>query len=171
LAGDTPVAVVSGDFNGDGRIDLAVANEYPNTVSVLLGKGDGTFQAQPPDAVGPLPFDLVTGDFNGGGRMGLAVANFRSADYAMNSAFGLAVPVLLGNGDGSFQAQVPFAVGTRPVALVSGEFNGDGRTDLAVANSADNTVSVLLGNGDGTFQTQTTYAVGTGPTAVVTGDF
>ena len=73
------------------------------------------------------------------------------------------VSILLGNGDGTFQNQVTYAVGSYPVALVAGDFNGDGRTDLAVANSDDNDVSMLLGNGDGTFQDQVTYAVGSVP--------
>ena len=68
--------------------------------------------------------------------------------------------VLLGNGDGTFQDQVTYAVGPLPAALVTGDFNGDGRTDLAVANYDDNDVSILLGNGDGTFQNQVTYPVG-----------
>ncbi len=68
--------------------------------------------------------------------------------------------VLLGNGDGTFQPPVTYAVGVVPDAIVAGDFTGDGRTDLAVANRLDGTVSVLLGNGDGTFQPQVTYAVG-----------
>ena len=79
--------------------------------------------------------------------------------------------MLLGNGDGTFQPQVTYAVGSSPIALVAGDFNGDGRTDLAVANAGSNDVSVLLGNGDGTFQTQVTYAVGSDPDALVAGDF
>ena len=79
--------------------------------------------------------------------------------------------ILLGNGDGTFQNQVTYAVGSYPVALVTGDFTGDGRTDLAVANFDDNDVSILLGNGDGTFQNQVTYAVGSCPRALVTGDF
>ena len=67
--------------------------------------------------------------------------------------------VLLGNGDGTFQNQVRYAAGTSPSAIVAGDFNGDGRTDLAVANGS-NDVSVLLGNGDGTFQNQVRYAAG-----------
>ena len=143
---------MTGDFNGDGRPDLAVANYGDNDVSVLLGNGDGTFQNQVTYAVGSSPA-LVTGDFNGDGRTDLAVANQDSND----------VSVLLGNGDGTFQNQVTYAVGSAPYALVAGDFNGDGRTDLAVANSYDNDVSVLLGNGDGTFQDQKTYRWGTGP--------
>ena len=68
--------------------------------------------------------------------------------------------ILLGNGDGTFQNQVTYAVGSSPDAIVTGDFTGDGRTDLAVANSGSNDVSILLGNGDGTFQNQVTYAVG-----------
>ncbi|MGA8347106.1 MAG: VCBS repeat-containing protein, partial [Isosphaeraceae bacterium] len=80
--------------------------------------------------------------------------------------------MLLGNGDGTFQDQVQYAAGEAPVALVAGDFNGDGRTDLAVANYySSNDVSVLLGNGDGTFRDQMTYSVGYGPNALVAGDF
>ena len=79
--------------------------------------------------------------------------------------------ILLGNGDGTFQNQVTYTVGSFPDAIVAGDFTGDGRTDLAVANYKDNDVSILLGKGDGTFQTQVTYAVGSGPDAIVAGDF
>ena len=80
------------------------------------------------------------------------------------------VSVLLGKGDGTFQTQKTYAVGNGPNSVAVGDFNGDGKADLAVANY-DNNVSVLLGNGDGTFQTQTTYAVGNGPRSVAVGDF
>ena len=70
------------------------------------------------------------------------------------------VSVLLGNGDGTFQTQKTYAVGYGPYSVAVGDFNGDGKADLAVANYGSDNVSVLLGNGDGTFQTQKTYAVG-----------
>ena len=159
--GDSPDAIVAGDFTGNGRADLAVANFFDNTVSVLLGNGDGTFQPQVTYAVGNRPRGIVAGDFTGNGRTDLAVAN----------SFDNTVSVLLGNGDGTFQPQVTYAVGNRPRGIVAGDFTGNGRTDLAVANSFDNTVSVLLGNGDGTFQPQVTYAVGSDPEAIVAGDF
>ena len=80
--------------------------------------------------------------------------------------------MLLSNGDGTFQPQVTYAVGSFPLGIVAGDFNGDGRLDLAVANDNYNgSVSVLLGNGDGTFQPQVTYAVGYAPQAIVAGDF
>jgi len=159
--GSEPVGLVAGDFNRDGRTDLATANYGENDVSVLLGNGDGTFQTQVTYAVGSGPAALVSGDFTGDGRTDLAIANSGSND----------VSVLLGNGDGTFQPQVTYAVGSEPQSLVSGNFTGDGRTDLAVANSGSNDVSVLLGNGDGTFGPQVTYAVGSDPLALVTGDF
>ena len=88
----------------------------------------------------------MAGDFTGDGRTDLALV-----DEGTYSNFDGTVSVLLGNGDGTFQPQVTYAVGTSPDAIVTGDFTGDGRTDLAVANQLDNTVSVLLGNGDGTF--------------------
>ena len=161
--GTEPYALVTGDFNGDGRTDLGVANYGSNDISVLLGNGDGTFQPQKTYPVGTKPYALVTGDFNGDGKTDLAVANISSASDD--------VSVLLGNGDGTFQPQVTYAVGLAPVALVTGAFTGDGRTDLAVVNYGSDDVSVLLGNGDGTFQSQKTDNVGTEPYAIVAGDF
>ena len=119
---------MTGDFNGDGRTDLAVANYYDWDVSVLLGNGDGTFQDQMTYRVGDWPEAIVAGDFNGDGRTDLAVANYGSND----------VSVLLGNGDGTFQGQGLNVVGGGPPAIVAGDFTGDGRTDLAVANEGGN---------------------------------
>ena len=159
--GSEPDAIVAGDFTGDGRTDLAVANYDDNTVSVLLGNGDGTFQPQVTYAVGVSPRAIVAGDFNGDDRTDLAVANYGSND----------VSVLLGNGNGTFQNQVTYAVGSEPYALVAGDFTGDGHTDLAVANYGSNDVSILPGKGNGTFQNQVTYAAGNEPEAIVAGDF
>jgi hypothetical protein len=159
--GSTPVALVTGDFRGDGRTDLAVVNSAGNDVSVLLGNGDGTFAPQVTYAVGSTPVALVAGDFRGRGRTDLAVANSADND----------VSILLGNGDGSFQNQATYAVGSQPVALVAGDFNGDGRTDLATVNHSSNDVSVLLGNGDGSFQSEVIYGVGSLPVALVAAAF
>jgi hypothetical protein len=162
-AGSVPRSVAVGDFNGDGKLDLAVANYvYPNgTVSVLLGNGDGTFQGARSFAAGDLPESVAVGDFNRDGTPDLAVANNGST-----------VSVLLGNGDGSFQAARNFAAGSSPYSVAVGDFNGDGTPDLAVANAGNvGTVSVLLGNGDGSFQAATSYAAGTVPESVAVGDF
>ena len=163
--GNEPAAVTVGDFNGDGKADLAVANGSSGTVTVLLGNGDGTFTAAAgsPITVGSRPVSVAVGDFNGDGKADLAVAN-----YVDNT-----VTVLLGNGDGTFTAAgSPIVVGNGATSVAVGDFNGDGKADLAVANYVDNTVTVLLGNGDGTFTAAgSPIVVGNGATSVAVGDF
>jgi Bacterial Ig-like domain (group 3)/FG-GAP-like repeat len=161
--GSDPSTVVVGDFNCDGKQDLAVVNGFggAETLSIFLGNGDGTFQAQVPYNAGTDPVGLVVGDFNGDGFADLA-----AVDRQNNT-----VNVMLGNGDGTFQALVAYPVGNLPYAAVIGDFDGDGNLDLAVNNSDDGTVSVLFGNGDGTFRPQVTYTVGTAPRSLAVGDF
>ena len=161
-AGSGPDSVAVGDFNGDGKLDLAVANSGSNDVSVLLGNGDGTFQTALHSSVGVSPVSVAVGDFNGDGKLDLVVVNNGSND----------VSVLLGNGDGTFQtALYSPLVGVNPVSVAVGDFNGDGKLDLVVVNSFSNNVSVLLGNGDGTFQTALDFDTGAGPVSVAAGDF
>ena len=167
-AGQGSLSVAVGDLNGDGRPDLAVANYYSNDVSVLLGNGDGTFQATQSFATtGPNPVTVAMGDVNGDGRPDLAVTN--SANTSSGAVPGN-VSVLLGNGDGTFQPARTIDVGITPAFVVVSDVNGDGRSDLTVANFRSNTVSVLLGNGDGTFQAPRNFAAGAGPLSFAVGD-
>jgi hypothetical protein len=159
--GIQPASVAVGDFDGDGTLDIAVANQGSNTVSILQGNGDGTFRPPVSYAVISGPDSLVAGDFRGNGILDLAVAVYNSNT----------VSVLLGNGDGTFQAATSYAVGSNPVSLAEGDFDGDGTPDLVVLNKGSNSVSVLLDNGDGTFQPATNYSVGAFPGSVVVGDF
>jgi len=149
--GSEPVALVTGDFTGDGRTDLAVANFGSNDVSILLGNGDGAFQNQGTDAVGSSPYALVTGDFTGDGRTDLAVANFLSND----------VSILLGNGDGTFTDPGQFATTPHSTPLVA-DVNGDGTEDVLVVDGAGN---ILYRQGipgqPGTFEPPVTINPGT----------
>ena len=160
-AGTDPDAVAVGDFNGDGKLDLAVANEGSNNVSIILGNGDGTFQAAVDYGAESNPDSVAVGDFRGDGKLDLVVAN----DGSNN------VSILLGNGDGTFQAAVNYGVGSAPTSVAVGDFNGDGKLDLVVANELSNNVSILLGNGDGTFQAAVNYGAGMTLFWVAVGDF
>ena len=123
-----------GNFNGDGKSDLVMANYNGNTVSVLLGNGDGTFQAQQTYTAGAAPGDSVAiADFNGDGKSDVVVVNIDDND----------VTVLFGNGDGTFKAAVNYGVGNGPYSVAVGDVNGDGRADLVVANEQSNNISVL----------------------------
>src|SRR2546428_219321 len=139
-AGRSPDSVAVGDFNGDGKLDLAVANFDSSDVSVLLGNGDGSFKAALTFGAGRGPSFVAVGDFNGDGTEISAVAILDSR----------AVSVLLGTGAGTFMAALAFAAGRAPASVAVGDFNGDGKLDLVVANlvAGDSaSVSVLLGNG------------------------
>ena len=155
-----------GDFNGDGKLDLAATTQ--TGVAVLLGNGDGTFTpaSGSPIVLGnSFPFQVVVGDFNGDGKPDLAV--LLSNDT---------VAVLLGNGDGTFTPAPgsPIALGAgTPGAIAVADFTGDGKLDLAVTNQTQGTVSVLLGNGGGTFTPApgSPIAVGGTPADLAVGDF
>jgi len=152
--------VAIGDLNGDGKPDLVTANYGSNTVSVLLGDGNGTFGAKSDFATGSNPYSVAIGDLNGDGKSDLAVTNEHDGT----------VSVLLGHGDGSFGPRTDFATGPYPHAVAIGDLNGDGKPDLAVANYYFDTVSLLLGHGDGNFEAKADYGVGVEPTSAAIGD-
>lgn len=133
--GSRPVSVAVGDFNGDGALDLAVANEDAASVSILLGTGTGSFGPKIDFGFSGIgPFSVAVGDFDGDGKLDLAVAN------VINNS----VSILLGTGMGTFGGRTDIGTGTNPTSVAVGDFNGDGELDLAVANGGIDTVSILL---------------------------
>jgi hypothetical protein len=151
-------SVAVGDFNGDGKLDVAAANYNAATVSVLLGNGSGGFSARFDHSVGFFPKSVAVGDFNGDNEGDLAVANSTSDS----------VSILRGDGSGGFAASVNYAVAGGPSSVAVGDFNGDGNTDLAVAASG---VSILIGNGIGGFSAIVNYGAGASASSVAIGDF
>jgi hypothetical protein len=156
-------SVAAGDLNGDGKPDLVVANVGTYTsggntngeLSILIGNGDGTFKAAANVTAGVQPGFVVLADVNGDGKLDIVLVNLGlTAGYSAPPDPG-GVTIMLGNGDGTFQKGVNYAVGINPSAVAVGDVNGDGKPDLVVTTSQANfsyVVGVLLGNGDGTFQ-------------------
>ena len=171
-AGTRPIGLATGDFDGDGRLDVVVADRDGNSANVLLNNGGGGFRAPLTFATGnPGAFWVATDDFNGDGKLDLAVAHV-FPDGSNNSK----LSVLLSSGTDSsgnptFQSPVLYTIGTNttPQSVAGGDFNGDGKPDLVVANFGGN-VTVFVGNGDGTFQPAVNYAAGTNPGFVAIGD-
>jgi serine/threonine protein kinase len=139
--GKMPYALAAGDFDGDGNIDLAVTSIAHNSVSVLRGNGDGTFQKAVPFFTGARPHGIVAGDFNRDGKLDLAVANLEAHTVSIH----------LGQGDGTFRRALSVPTPKNPLGLAVADFNGDGLLDLAVA-CGGNALVVFQGQGDGTFR-------------------
>ena len=158
------VAVVAGDFNADGIVDLAVVNNSLGSVQIYLGTGSGTFSAGPSLTLASAGSRIITGDFNDDGILDLAVTNTSAGT----------VSVFLGTGTGGFIAMTPIAVGNAPVGLVTADFDGNEYGDLAVANSGDGTIRVLLGSVSGgafVLTPQAAFTAGANNGVLVTGDF
>jgi hypothetical protein len=209
--GTTPYAVAVGDFNRDGKSDIAVVNNTAGSMTVFLGSGNGTFSEKTSLAAGSSPRAIAVGDINEDGVPDLVVAD----PFSMN------INVLYGIGDGTFDAAVPYPAGAsqspsgialgkfgpgddidiaasslssdvsffsnttgslgipallptggyNSFALAAGDFNGDSKLDLVVANAYSDNIGILTGNGDGTFQPPVDFPVGSLPVSLAIGDF
>jgi hypothetical protein len=141
-AGDTVFQMAEGDFNHDGKPDLALANGGEDTVSILIGNGDGTFQPGVDYPINSFGFGIVTGDFNGDGALDLAVTSNNCNTPASNCVG--TISLLFGNGDGTFQPRVDYPGGNYPTFLAAADLNNDGGSDLAVPDGYLGKVSIML---------------------------
>ncbi|PYT16691.1 MAG: hypothetical protein DMF51_04120, partial [Acidobacteria bacterium] len=170
-----PLSISIRDMNGDGRPDLVVANQGyipgpPGFVSVLLGAGDGTFGPPSTFGAGSAPQVVATGDFNNDGRPDIVAADLGAQVISSPD-----VLILLGIGDGTFTPALGTGSGAEPRGIVVGDFDADGRQDLALvrtfrSNPPTSYVSVMLGNGDGTFAPEVRYPAGLGGQSIIAVD-
>ncbi len=159
IVGKNPTSIVSGDVNGDGLGDLITTNIGSDSLTILIGNGDGSFREPMTLRVPEQPRALILHDLNGDGRLDLAVAN----------AGNHRVTILLGNGAGQFTKGETYPAVKSPVALACGDFNKDGHPDIAVALRNDKLL-ILLGRGNGLFVQKALYEYGDTPTAVAAAD-
>lgn len=161
ITGGNSISVAVGDFNGDRKQDLAIANQYTDFISVLVGDGAGNFTPISSAAGGIDPISLALGDFNGDGKLDMAFADQFEAN----------ISVLLGDGAGNFTLTSSPGTGANPRSVAAGDFNGDGKLDLAVASEGNSSVSVLLGDGTGNFTQASSIATAGSPLGLAVGDF
>ncbi len=163
-----PYSVKVADVNGDGIPDVLVSNSNLNTVTLLLGVGNGTMESPVQITVGQLPNYIAVADLNEDGIPDLVTGN-QGGGNTSNT-----LTIRLGNGNGTFQVAQSLTISGLPQEIAVADLNGDGHADLVVAGFDGNTnagsVSVFLGNGNGTFQTATTYQTGSQPYSVAIGD-
>jgi|GEM_PF-1644252 len=161
ITGNSPQAIALGDFNNDGKQDVAVACKGGNTVSVRTGTGTGDFIGVIENAVGIGPMAIAAGDFNGDGKQDIVVGCKNSSS----------VEVRLGNGASRFGAALNVPIDNDPSSIAVADFNADGKQDLAIANGSSATVSIRLGDGAGGFTGTLSVPVGSGPSYLCLADF
>jgi len=160
--GAAPQMVRIADMNRDGVADLVSVDLNGSTVSVLVGRSDGTFATAASQSTAFNPYSGAVGDLDGNGTLDVVTANYSAGN-------GNSVSVLLGNGDGSLAPRTDFITGIAgvvPVAVAIADLDRDGNADLAVANYVGATIAVLLGNGDGSLRAHQDYSIGSGPQSV-----
>lgn len=163
--------VVTGDFNKDGKTDVAVSESGDGAITVALGNGNGTFQRGIRTVAGTKPYGLAAGDVNGDGNLDIIVGQRPNSGVISN------LILLRGNGNGTFQTAVELPAGANPRRVYLRDLNGDGKLDIISANYGEfdsvatpGDVTVLIGNGNGTFQNAVHYGIGKNPVAIGFGD-
>ncbi len=153
VSGDIPFSVDAKDVNGDGIVDLVIANggTNSNNVTLHIGKAGGTYAAPVPLSAGGIPRSVLFTDVNKDGKIDIVVANESTAN----------VSIMLGDGAGSFAAKKDYQAGSGPYTVAATDFNADGNLDLIVCNYRDATLALLTGIGDGSFGTPKATSLGT----------
>ena len=167
-SGSNPYAMITGDFNNDTRLDIALINYDYNFVDIVLTYRNYTFSSETiyrTTGRDSYSTSIALADFNNDNRLDMVVANYGSDN----------IGIFLGHGDGTFSDQYTYSTGSlsQPYAVAVGDFNNDSRLDIVVANYGNNNIGIFLGYGYGTFSNQRTYSTGyySGPNAVDIGDF
>ena len=156
----TAKGITTGDYNSDGKIDIATANEYSNNISILFGTGTGTFMPAVNYTVPANPTSIASGDYNNDGKLDL-VTNQLSNN----------VVVLFNDGTGNFVTQQSYSIGLQAYDVLAVDINSDGNMDIATANGFSNNVTIIKGDGIGNFTAPTHYFVSFWANALTSGDF
>jgi len=159
-SGQATIGAVTGDFNRDGKVDIAGMSSKRADVTVLLGNGDGTFQAPARYRIGGEPWEMASADLNSDGNL----------DILATTGLPDELHVLFGTSTGSFVGPRVFTVGDLPTGIATGDFNGDGLLDVALTSFGENFVTVLLGDGAGGFRSSLNYRAIDSPDSIVAAD-